>query len=89
MQCINACDVKNIKHEICKQIVKKMYENGWLCRVVYITQSLTIQHTMMMILFVQKVNVATNFLGNGVIFYSIVQAQTQVTTIAVFSMYGE
>ena len=48
-----------------------------------------IQHTMMMILFVQKVNVATNFLGNGVIFYSIVQAQTQVTTIAVFSMYGE
>ena len=57
--------------------------------ILYITRSLMIQHTMMMILFVQKVNVATNFLGNGVIFYSIVQAQTQVTTIAVFSMYSE
>ena len=56
--------------------------------LLYITRSLMIQHTMMMILFVQKVNVATNFLGNGVIFYSIVQAQTQVT-IAVFSMYSE
>ena len=56
--------------------------------ILYITRSLMIQHTMMMILFVQKVNVATNFLGIGVIFYSIVQAQTQVT-IAVFSMYSE
>ena len=54
--------------------------------LLYITRSLMIQHTMMMILFVQKVNVATNFLGNGVIFYSIVQAQV---TIAVFSMYSE
>ena len=57
--------------------------------ILYITWSLMIQHTMMILLFVQKVNVATNFLGNGVIFYSIVQAQTQVTTIAVFSMYSE
>ena len=56
--------------------------------ILYITRSLMIQHTMMILLFVQKVNVATNFLGNGVIFYSIVQAQTQVT-IAVFSMYSE
>ena len=56
--------------------------------LLYITRSLMIQHTMMILLFVQKVNVATNFLGNGVIFYSIVQAQTQVT-IAVFSMYSE
>ena len=56
--------------------------------ILYITRSLMIQHTMMILLFVQKVNVATNFLGNGVISYSIVQAQTQVT-IAVFSMYSE